>query len=380
MKVLYGCSELGLGHASRTIAFGKRLEKQGHELFLFAGGRAYQVLKENFKNVYYSCPVAWYENAGGIITSASLINILFPLPYYDGDEKRFALKSSSAMQTIHRYYDLRKEIKKIKPDLLIADGDLNALRMAHRWKIPAVYITNLIRPSYGFSSFLSPGERFTERYVKNCKKIIIPDNPPPHTVCEYNLGDIDSVGIAEKTEFVGSFFDTKPETGSENHIFAPISGPYGTRSKIQQIILPILQEQMSDFIVSLGVPDKPKSAKVKNCEVYTWLSSDKRKEYMRNAKLVIFSGGHITCFQTIKYGKPSICIPTQPEQAANAAKLQDLKCSIKVTNRSQLKTALKEIKDNYDRYKKKIRELSLISSKRDGLKRATEIVESVKTR
>ena len=132
--------------------------------------------------------------------------------------------------------------------------------------------------------------------------------------------------------------------------------------------------------MSLGVPGNPKSTKVGNCEVYTWLSSDKRKEYMRNAKLVIFSGGHITCFQTIKYGKPSICIPTQPEQAANAAKLQDLKCSIKVTNRSQLKTALKEIEDNYDRYKEKIRELSLISSKRDGLKRATEIVESVKTR
>ena len=63
---------------------------------------------------------------------------------------------------------------------------------------------------------------------------------------------------------------------------------------------------------------------------------------MRNAKFVIFSGGHATCFETIKYSKPSICIPTQPEQLGNAAKLQDLNCSITVKNKSQLQKAVDE--------------------------------------
>ena len=60
---------------------------------------------------------------------------------------------------------------------------------------------------------------------------------------------------------------------------------------------------------------------------------------MKNSKMVIFSGGHITAFETIKYVKPSICVPTQPEQMGNAAKLQELGCSIVARSREQLKAA-----------------------------------------
>ena len=225
---------------------------------------------------------------------------------------------------MHRYYDLRRDILKIKPDLIVSDGDIHALRLANRWKIPSVYITNMIRPSYGFSAALNPGERFTERYVKNCSKIIIPDNPPPYTVCEYNIGDLDKMGLKEKVEFVGSFLDTTPMKGSEEHIFAPISGPFGTRAKLTQIIIPVLEELKTKSIISLGMPGKKITAKKGNCEIHTWLSSQERQECMENSELVIFSGGHITCFETIKYEKPSICIPTQPEQMGNAAKLQNL--------------------------------------------------------
>src|SRR4030066_1255188 len=222
MRLLFSCNELGLGHAFRAISLGKELEKNGHQLFFFSGGKAYQLLKKEFKNVYPCTPVAWYENARGIVTSASLINILLPLPRFNGETRNFEVKDSNAMETIHRYYNLRKHLREITPELIVSDGDLHALRLAQRWRIPAVYITNLIRPSYGFSSLLNPGERFTERYVKKCCKLIIPDNPPPRTICEYNIGDVGSLGIREKTEFVGSLFDTTHVQGSEHHIFAPI--------------------------------------------------------------------------------------------------------------------------------------------------------------
>ncbi len=86
------------------------------------------------------------------------------------EQNRFEMKKSNAMETIYRYYDLRENLHDIAPDILIADGDINALRLAQRWKIPSVYIANMIRPSYGFSAFLSPGERVVERYVKNAQK------------------------------------------------------------------------------------------------------------------------------------------------------------------------------------------------------------------
>jgi uncharacterized protein (TIGR00661 family) len=348
-------------------------------VFFFSGGKAYQLLKAEFRNVYPTTPVAWYENSSGVITSASLINILCPLPFFNSDTDKFEVKNSIAMETIHRYYDLRRHIHEIKPDILIADGDMHALRLAHRWKIPAVYITNVVRPSHGFSAFLSPGERFTENYVKGCKKIIIPDNPPPNTICEYNIGNLHTVGIADKTEFVGSFFDTTPTETTEKHIFAPVSGPLGTRDKLLQMLIPTFQELNVKSIISLGVPGKIKTGKIGNCEVHTWLSTQERRECMRNASTVVFSGGHITCFETVKYAKPSILIPTQPEQMANAAKLQDLHCALIAKNKSQLKVAIREIEENNAAFKSNVEALNRVSNKFNGLNRAVEIIESCKS-
>ncbi len=379
MRILYACSELGLGHASRTIALGKSLVQRGHEVFFFSGGRAYEQLRREFKNVYSVTPVAWYENSNGIFTSASLINILFPLPVFDSEKNKIIVKTSNAMETIHRYYDLRRHVRELSPDILIADGDLNALRLAQRWKIPDIYVTNVIRPSYGFSPLLSPGERITERYVKSCKRIVIPDNKPPFAVCEYNIGNLANVGVAEYTEFVGSFFDTVLPEVSEKYIFAPVSGPYGTRSKLLKMLIPAIKELRVNALISLGMPGERKTARLDECEIHSWLTTEERKEAMRNASIIIFSGGHGTCFETIKYAKPSICIPTQPEQLANAAKLEDLGCSRIVKNKSQLVHAIREIEKEKLGYGRRALLLNRFSNRFNGLSRAVEIVENIKS-
>jgi hypothetical protein len=377
MRVMYSCSELGLGHAARTTALGQRLKENGHELFFFSGGRAYSLLKKEFEHVYECTPVAWYENAHGIITSASLLNILFPLPYFNSGTKKFEMKSSSAMETIHRYYDLRRLLKTISPELLITDGDIHALRLAGRWNLRSVYITNLIRPSYGFSSFLNPGERFTERYLKDCLRIIVPDNPPPFTVCEHDIGDLSHIGIKDKVEFVGSLFDTSPIRGKEDFIFAPISGPPGTRARLANLIIPVLKDLGISSVVSLGMPGEKKFADFGKCKVYSWLSQSERAEYMKNCSAVIFSGGHITCFETIKYLKPSVCVPTQPEQMGNSAKLEEMGCSIVSNNRTDLKRAIQKIGNEAPAFKKNVERLNSFSGRFKGLKRAAEIVENL---
>jgi UDP-N-acetylglucosamine--N-acetylmuramyl-(pentapeptide) pyrophosphoryl-undecaprenol N-acetylglucosamine transferase len=303
-------------------------------------------------------------------------NLLFPLPVYNRKKNTFDLKNSTAMETVYRYYDLRKHIRKIKPDLVVADGDLHALRMASRWNVPSVYIANMIRPSYGFSALLNPGERFVERYVKTCRKIIIPDNPPPYTISEYNLGDLDSIGVSLKTEFVGSFLDTTYTQGSAEHVFAPISGPYGTRAKLTHMIPPVLEALDVKSIISLGTPNKKGRVKKGNCEIHAWLSTQERQEAMKDASVIVFSGGHRTCFETIKYAKPSICIPTQPEQMGNAAKLQKLNCSITVTNKQELNDAVQKIQAENTCFKQNAKTLNAFSNKFKGLDHAVEIIEN----
>jgi uncharacterized protein (TIGR00661 family) len=293
------------------------------------------------------------------------------------EQNKFEMKNSNAWETIHRYYDLRENIRTIKPDALIADGDINALRLALRWKIPAAYIANTIRPSYGFSSFLSPGERFIERYIKACQKVIIPDNPPPYTVSEYSIGNIDNMGIDDRTEYVGGFVDTTPVRGGQEHIFAPISGPIGTRFQLLKTLLPVLEKVKTKCIISLGTPGKKASAKIGNCELHTWLTPEERRQAMMNAKIVVFSGGHATCFETIKYGKPTICIPTQPEQQGNGAKLEKMHCSIAAKNKKQLQKAIEKMNSELDTYTRNVQALSEFSGRFRGLDRAVEIVESI---
>jgi uncharacterized protein (TIGR00661 family) len=366
-----------LGHVSRLIPLGKRLQEHGHELFFFSGGKAYELLKAEFPKVHRVTPISWYENAHGILTSASLLNLFIPLPLFNMELNRFEMKNSNAWETIHRYYDLRENIRGIAPDAIVSDGDINALRLGLKWRIPSVYVENMIRPGYGFSSFLSPGERFIERYYKASKKVVIPDNPPPYTVSEYSIGDLKHLGVADRAEYVGSFVDTKPVRGGQEHIFAPISGPVGTRAKLLKTLLPALEKYKGKCIISLGTPGKKTSAKIGNYELHTWLSAEERREAMRNAKYVIFSGGHATCFEVIKYGKPSICIPTQPEQLGNAAKLEKLNCSIVAKNTKQLQKAVGKMESELDTYTKNVKALSEFSGRYNGLDRAVEIIESV---
>lgn len=369
------CSELGLGHVSRIIPLGKKLKEKGHETMFFSGGKAFELLNQEFDKVHYCTPVAWYENSQGILVYASIMNILLPLPIRNNETNKLEFKNSNAMETVHRYYDLRKQLKRYNPELIIVDGDFHALRLAARWKIPSVYITNIIRPTYDLSAIFYPGERLIERYLKHCKKIIIPDIPPPNTICEFNLGNLEEIGIKDKVNFVGSFFDTTPITGSYDHIYAPISGPYGTRAKISKLILPIFQNLATRSVVSLGILNGKKKPKKSKVEIYPWLSSEKRKEIMKNAKIIVFSGGHGTCFETIKYEKPSICIPTQPEQVGNSAKLQKLKCSFLVRNQNQLNQAIKKIEEDIGSYIKRIKRLNNYSQKFNGVNQAVKIIE-----
>jgi len=376
MRLFLSCTELGLGHVTRIMPLGKKLAQKGHELFFFSGGTAYNLLKKEFENVYPCTPVAWYETSRGVLASASFLNILFPLPRFNFETNTFEIKNASGMETVHRYYDLRRHIRRINPDLIVSDGDMHALRLGHRWNIPSVYITNIIRPSYGFSPLFTPGERFTEGYVRKCAKILVPDNPPPYTICTYNLGDLNQMRLKDKVEFAGSFLDMKPIKGRETHILAPISGPPGTRAKLMQTIIPVLEKTGTMSIVSLGQHGKKLTSQIGNCKIHTWLTQEERQEYMRGAKLIAFSGGHGTCFETIKYGKPSICIPTQPEQMGNAKRLYELKCSTPaVSNQKQFASALNEMEINIDAYKRRTEELRNYSSRFSGLDRAVRAIE-----
>ena len=84
----------------------------------------------------------------------------------------------------------------------------------------------------------------------------------------------------------------------------------------------------------------------------------------------------MSCFETVKYAKPSICIPTQPEQMGNAAKLQKMNCAISVKNTQELSAAVQKIEEEHKLFTRNIKKLNAFSNKFKGLDRAVEIIES----
>jgi UDP:flavonoid glycosyltransferase YjiC (YdhE family) len=133
----------------------------------------------------------------------------------------------------------------------------------------------------------------------------------------------------------------------------------------------------TESIVSLGAPGSVVMKKRGNCEIHSWLPKEQRDRFMRDSKIIIFSGGHGTCFETIKHAKPSICIPTQPEQMGNAKKLQELNCSISVKNQTELKSAIDEIENKAEFYKKNVKKLSDYSRKFNGIESTVNTVENI---
>jgi uncharacterized protein (TIGR00661 family) len=124
------------------------------------------------------------------------------------------------------------------------------------------------------------------------------------------------------------------------------------------------------------VPGTRRKGRSGNCEIHTWLTAKERQDAIRNAELVIFSGGHATCFETIKYQKPSVCIPTQPEQLGNAAKLQNLGCSLTAKNQNELRLAIQKIESNMGFYKRNVAAVNEFSNRFKGLDQAVEIIEN----
>lgn len=374
MKILFGCSELGLGHVSRAKLLGRELIDRGHETSFLAASPAYGLLKGEFKKVYPCTSVKWYDSADGIRIVPSILNTLLPLPWYN-KQGELEIRKPLSVKSINRYYDERRYMK-VDPDVIVSDGSLGTLRLAERWEVPSIFITNIIRPKYPFPKnlLLAGPQRFIEGYIKECDKIVIPDLPPEHTICEYNLKNLDRVGIKDKVEFVGSFFDTSREQGSEEVIYASISGPYGTRAKMIKEVTPVLPRMKRRSVISLGEPRSGFRKNFGRCKIRGWLEEAERKHYMGNSKLVIFSGGHGTCFETLKYGKPSICIPTQPEQRGNSRKLEELGCSISIESGSELESAIKKIEQNGS-YKRNAERLGNYAANFDGLTKTVEMIE-----
>ena len=107
VRILYGLCGEGLGHASRSRILINHLKKNGHDIRIVAGNKAYRYLSKEFEHVY-EIESAQFIYKGG---QASLFRTILWTLY------------RTMVSTPHSFLKIKKIIKEFDPELLITDAE-----------------------------------------------------------------------------------------------------------------------------------------------------------------------------------------------------------------------------------------------------------------
>ena len=161
MKVLYGVSPIGLGHASRAVAVGNELVKRGAELLFATGGNAVDFVE------------SYGFRAEGVITE--------PVPHIVSGEMK-----NASLWYLRYWVGFRRSkmrmgelIAREKPDLVVGDEEFAGLELAKQSGIRHVMISDELELGFARSLLARRIEARVERWYRDLMAsvdmLIVPD-------------------------------------------------------------------------------------------------------------------------------------------------------------------------------------------------------------
>lgn len=373
----------GLGHVSRLSVIASDLKSRGYPVRFSSSGEGARYLQEQG----FECDICPEIDVGWADGKPSAMKTLLNLP-------------SMTLSFVKQVRFETKNMKAIKPKIVVNDSRLSSVIAASKLEIPCITMLNQVRislPEGRLKRVAGFGERqgaeVLGRMWSRSDKILVPDLPPPYTICAKNVWDIDAV--ASKLDYVG-FVVKKKEfdkddlskvkarfeiNGSTRTFFAQISGPDGTRENAIQKVLEVSKKADRDvsFIVSAGNPGgRTEPVKMGNSWYFEWCPI--KDELFALADYAIIRGGHSTIAQSVSYGKPMIVLPIEnhSEQIGNGKKVSELGLGLCIDSRLETESLLEateEISSN-DKYTSKAQEVAEIAEKHNGPENAVNAVLS----
>jgi uncharacterized protein (TIGR00661 family) len=326
MKVLFMTCGIGIGHISRDIALAKRLEEENIEIAFASYGSGYKILTKSGKyNISKLPDIQFYGGDGELdikYTAKKSINVPF-----------IFLKSI--------YYE-SKIIKKIKPDIIIADSHYSAPITGKILKIPCILITNELTLNF---AELYPDEKIIEyvenglkRFIKDvsnqCDAIIIPDIK-------------DSIEIPPKlkdiTTFTGPFLKRnfseiedkktlrkKLGFSEDDKIILVTVGGSKFGKKLLKLIIDSAKWVDCDKIVIVTGPQIASDFILKSDKIVKKEFLEDIMEWMKLSDVVVSLAGHNTTMELASLGIPNILVPidNHSEQIKNALNMEKYGISI----------------------------------------------------
>lgn len=366
-KVYFSVSSEGLGHSSRILSIAKEFDKD--EVVI----GTYNYALQRFKNYGYK--------AEELPQELKLVGAKGSF-----DVGKTIIKSQQAAWTFNNI--INKEVNVIRENgasCVIADGRLAPVLAADRLSLPCVVITNQ-SAFYPFFEQNSPlikllGLSFDwvmKTWLSSAEEIMIPDFPPPNTVCLDNLSK--NHKVMKRTRFVGPLVSFNPEEieqktkPGDNYIVVTLGGHAYRKPLFDNVIetARLLKDYNFDIFSTFRTEDMPE-----NVRIFSSVSSI--APFLNAADLVITQAGHSTAMEVLTLGKPSVIIPDfrQPEQENNAKRMQDLNVSIKLEYKEFMpdilaQTIVKIMKEH--KYKNNAQKFKALAKEVQGSKRAAEVI------
>ena len=295
-KILFFCSPIGLGHATRDLAIINQLNLKSCKVY--SGSSAIEFFQKNDVQAY---------------------DIYSP-PKFEVENGRLE-KSLKWLWSYYKYYKNCKEIaneiiSKEKPDLIISDEDFASISIAQERKIGNVIITDILETRFtsGFSGMIEKKMNKTmQDMLRKADKVIIPELGKNHDNI-IRTGPI--VRKIQKTrDEIRENLGFKKKT-----IVLSVGGTDAGLFLIRQTI-DVIKKIKSDVDLVLVAGPKIKEKFVNNIRDLGFVEN--LHEIIFGADLVISLAGKSTIDESSVYGTPGIFIPIKNhfEQEDNAREI-----------------------------------------------------------
>jgi UDP-N-acetylglucosamine--N-acetylmuramyl-(pentapeptide) pyrophosphoryl-undecaprenol N-acetylglucosamine transferase len=310
----------GFGHSSRAIALGKQFRKSA--FLVGAYGYALQRVQAfNLPAIEITQELQFVGESGGF------------------DVRKTILKNPAA--PINMTQNVQEEMELIKVhqvSLVIADGRIAPVLAAEKLGIPCLVLTNqsafypfFSRDSALVKLFGKSFEWMLQFWLSSAEEILIPDFPPPYTVCLPNLSP--DYPVKKRTRFVGPLVawqaaevEPAPSPDPTKPWVVLSLGGHSYRQPLLTAVLTLAQ-QMPHCVFTV-LTSLPCDGAPANVQVLAGLSDC--SGHFKAADVVITQAGHSTAMELLTLGKPSIVVPdaNQIEQENNAHRLAELGVAI----------------------------------------------------
>jgi UDP:flavonoid glycosyltransferase YjiC (YdhE family) len=377
---------VGLGHASRLISISEQLKKDDTAIKFSSFGEAVSYINNHGYECVSVPPIEFAWNNGGFSVKNSISNI--PLWF-----------TNFARQIAHE----TRNISTFEPNVVVSDSRLSPIISSRILGIPSIVILNQIklllspriREFRAAKVFEKLNGEFFGSIWSIAEKLLIPDLPPPYTIAEHNIWNLESV--KKKMHYIGfttsKWKDDEQATSNVIHslnldrrkpiIFMHISGPRETRLGLISNIIDASKffRKEIQFIISEGKPNGSIVPKKLSSTGWYYEWCPVRDEIFALSDLVVIRAGHEAISHAIDHGKPVVSIPIQNhgEQLGNSEKVARMKIGITLdptnTNPPKIADAIHRILDDKS-YLENVQRIKKITDRYDGINNALEIIRS----